>query len=71
MDRERKIEVEEVENVPAPPKARVSDVVENFERKRDYLEGFLSQKPAEPTAIEPGADLYEAVIEALKDISGS
>ena len=65
MDRERKIEVEEVEGVMPPPKARVSDTVETFERKRDYLEGFLSQKPAEPG----GADtLYEAVIEALKDI---
>ena len=66
MDRERKIEIEEVEGVPPPPKARVSDVVETFERKRDYLEGFLAQKPAEPAGAEP--DLYEAVIEALKDI---
>ena len=68
MDRERKIEVEEVEGVTPPPKARVSDTVETFERKRDYLEGFLSQKPAEPGGAEPGGDLYEAVIEALKDI---
>jgi FeS assembly SUF system protein len=78
MDRERRIEVEEVEGVPSPPKGRVSDapvsdapvsgVVETFARKRDYLEGFLSQKPAEPTTAEPGADLYEAVIAALKDI---
>ena len=68
MDRERKIEIEEVEGVPPPPKARVSDVVDTFERKRDYLEGFLSQKPADPGGTEPGGDLYEAVIEALKDI---
>jgi FeS assembly SUF system protein len=74
MDRERKIEVEEVEGVAPPPKARVSDLAETpsaadtFARKRDYLEGFLSQKPAEPPGAEPGADLYEAVIEALKDI---
>jgi FeS assembly SUF system protein len=74
MDRERRIEVEEVEGVAPPPKARVSDVAETpsaadtFARKRDYLEGFLSQKPAEPTGAEPGGDLYEAVIEALKDI---
>ena len=68
MNEERKIEVEEVEGVPPPPKARVSDVVENFERKRDYLEGFLSQKPAEPPGAASGGDLYEAVIEALKDI---
>jgi FeS assembly SUF system protein len=68
MDRERKIEIEEVEGVTPPAKARVSDVVENFERKRDYLEGFLSQKPAEPASAGTGGDLYEAVIEALKDI---
>lgn len=74
MNEERKIEVEEVEGVAPPPKARVSDaaetpgVAESFARKRDYLEGFLSQKPAELSGIEPGGDLYEAVIEALKDI---
>jgi FeS assembly SUF system protein len=67
LNEERKIEVEEVEGVTPPPKARVSDL-ETFERKRDYLEGFLSQKPAEPAGAAPGTDLYEAVIEALKDI---
>ena len=62
MNEERRIEVEEVDAVQSPPKARVGD---SFERKRDYLEGFLAQqKPAEPAS----ADLYEAVIEALKDI---
>jgi FeS assembly SUF system protein len=61
VNEERRIEVEEVEGVDPPPKARVSD---SFERKRDYLEGFLAQqKPA-----EPAGDLYEAVIDALKDI---
>jgi FeS assembly SUF system protein len=74
MDRERRIEIEEVEGVMPPPKARVSDLAEapgvadSFARKRDYLEGFLSQKPAEPSEAESGGDLYEAVIEALKDI---
>ena len=74
MNKERKIEVEEVEGVAPPPKARVSDAAvgesaaETLARKRDYLEGFLSQKPAEPSETEPGTDLYEAVIEALKDI---
>ncbi len=72
MDRERKIEVEEVEGVTPPPKRRVSDApeapAETLARKRDYLEGFLSQKPVEPGDAEPGGDLYEAVIEALKDI---
>ena len=66
MNEERRIEVEEVDGVPSPPKARVADA---FERKRDYLEGFLAQqKPAEPPAGDPGGHLHEAVIEALKDI---
>ena len=65
MNEERKIEVEEVEEAVKPPKARVS---ETFERKRDYLAGFLAQKADEPAPVEPGGDLYEAVIEALKDI---
>jgi FeS assembly SUF system protein len=72
MNEQRKIEIEEVTEVAPPPKARVSDVAgsvgETFERKKDYLAGFLSQKPAETTPIEPGGDLYEAVIEALKEI---
>ena len=65
MNEERKIEVEEVDGVAPPPKGRVSDV---FKRKRDYLEGFLKARPAEAGAEAPGGDLYEAVIEALKDI---
>jgi FeS assembly SUF system protein len=67
MNQERKIEIEEVTEAPKPPKARVSDT---FERKRDYLTGFLAQepKPAEPAAVEPGGDLYEAVLDALKEI---
>lgn len=65
MSEERRIEVEEVAGVTPPPKARVGDAAGTFERRRDYLEGFLAQqKPAEPA----GGDLYEAVIEALKDI---
>ncbi|HEX8365468.1 MAG TPA: SUF system Fe-S cluster assembly protein [Allosphingosinicella sp.] len=76
MNEERKIEIEEVEAVPPPPKARVDDASpdaeaarETFERKRDYLEGFLAQKPAPGSSeVDPGGDLYEAVIEALKDI---
>ena len=69
MNEERKIATEEVDGVTPPPKARVSDVVETFERKKDYLEGFLSRKPAAaPTGTEPGGDLYESVIDALKEI---
>ena len=65
MNQERKIETEEVTEVPTPPRARVS---ETLERKRDYLEGFLEEQPKEPAPVEPGGDLYEAVIEALKEI---
>jgi FeS assembly SUF system protein len=70
VNEERKIEVEEVEGVAPPPKARVEDARATLERKRDYLEGFLSKPPrsAEPAPAEPGGDLYEAVIAALKDI---
>jgi FeS assembly SUF system protein len=71
MEQERKIEVEEVGEAPKPPKARVGDAPSGFERKRDYLEGFLAGQPSpEPGASEslPRGDLYEAVIEALKEI---
>ena len=37
-------------------------------RKKDYLEGFLAQKPAEASPGEPGGALYERVIDALKEI---
>ncbi len=69
MSEEQKILVEEVDSVPAPPKARVEDVespAEKLERKKDYLEGFLAQKP-EPVA-EGDEALQDAVIEALKEI---
>lgn len=70
MNEQRRIETEEVEGVTPPPKARVADARDAFERKRDYLEGFLAQPPRadEPAQATPGGDLYEGVIEALKDI---
>ncbi|HLZ77855.1 MAG TPA: SUF system Fe-S cluster assembly protein [Sphingomonas sp.] len=67
-----------VEEAPASPekpeRPRLTDANvrpterETFERKKDYLEGFLAQKPAEIGAGEPGGELYEAVIDALKEI---
>ena len=67
MNEERKIEIEELsEAPPAPPKARVEDAVEEG-RSRDYLAGFLAPQPAQP-AGEVGGDLYERVIDALKEI---
>jgi FeS assembly SUF system protein len=68
---EKTFAIEEVEGVSAPPRARVDDVespAEKLERKRDYLEGFLQEKPAGIDAGEPGGELYEAVIAALREI---
>ena len=68
MNEQSRIKVEEVDAVEAPPKARVEDARESFERKKDYLAGFLSEKPAEPSVGEPGGELYDSVIAALKEI---
>ena len=68
---DKRFTVEDVDGVETPPRARVEDAesaAEKLERKRDYLEGFLAQKPAEVAAGEPGGALYERVIEALKEI---
>ena len=66
------IRIEEVDSVEKPPRARVENAVETpgetLARKKDYLEGFLAQKPAAPPPGEPDGDLYEAVIAALKEI---
>ena len=72
MSDEPKFAVEEVESVPTPPRARVDDSAETpadkLERKKDYLEGFLAEKPKILPSAEPGGDLYEGVIAALKEI---
>jgi FeS assembly SUF system protein len=69
MNEQGRISVEEVDAVAPPPKARVEpSVAEGFERKKDYLAGFLSEKPPQLSGEEPGGALYEAVIEALKEI---
>ena len=65
MNEEKKIEVEEVDAVETPPRARLSPEVE---RKRDYLTGFLNETKPEPDPTAPGGDLQLAVIEALKSI---
>lgn len=76
---EPRFTVEEVEDVAAPRRARVEDIpeppetptetpAEKLERKRDYLEGFLAEKPQGVSAGEPGGETYEAVIDALREI---
>ncbi len=66
------IKIEEVDSVAAPPKVRVETLAETtsekMDRKKDYLEGFLAQKPVAVAGGEVGGDLYEAVIAALKEI---
>lgn len=64
-----RIDIEEVDSVVPPARARVEDSVgETFERKRDYLAGFLAQKPEGVAPGEPGSALYDAIIAALKEI---
>ena len=68
---QRKFTVEEVDAVAPPPRARVDESespADKLERKRDYLEGFLAEKPAGLVGHEPGGDLYEGVVAALKEI---
>ena len=65
------VRIEEVEAVEPPPRARVdADETpgEKLSRKRDYLDGFLSQQPPEVAAGEPGGALHDAVVDALKEI---
>lgn len=68
---EPKFTVEEVDSVASPPRAKVEQAeapADKLERKRDYLAGFLAEKPVSPDPTAPGGDLYENVIAALKDI---
>jgi FeS assembly SUF system protein len=65
MNEERKIETEEVEAVTPPPRARVTP---EFERKRDYLAGFLAGEKEEVPAAGAGSDLQAAVVDALKSV---
>ena len=67
MNEERKIEVEEVESVAQPPRARVTP---GFERKRDYLAGFLAgETEQKPSSADTGSDeLKERIVETLKSI---
>ena len=71
MNEHKSFRVEEVDGVEAPPRARVEDTetpAEKLERKRDYLEGFLAQKPQGDNPTAPGGALYESVVDALREI---
>ena len=63
-----KFQVEQVDAVTPPPKARVEAVQETFERKKDYLAGFLAQKPVADPVAGNGGVLQAAIVEALKEI---
>ena len=65
MNEERRIETEEVTGVPTPPRARVTP---EFERKRDYLAGFLSGEKEEAPTGGAGSDLQASVVDTLKSI---
>ena len=65
MNEERRIETEEVAAATPPPRGRVS---ETFERKRDYLAGFLAGEKAEEPSGGAGSDLQASVVEVLKSI---
>ena len=67
--------VEEVDGVETPPRARVDQALDDAEspaeklgRKKDYIEGFLAQKPQSADPAAPGGALYESVIDALREI---
>jgi FeS assembly SUF system protein len=66
MNQERKIETEEVTGVTPPPRARVTP---EFERKRDYLAGFLAgETETQPGGESTNEELRDSVIEALKSV---
>lgn len=61
------LKIEEVDAVAPPPKARV-EITTHVPHKPDYLEGFLAEKPKAVAGGEPRGDIYEGVIDALKEI---
>ena len=65
MNEERKIETEEVSAVNPPARARVTP---EFERKKDYLAGFLAGETPEQPKGGAGSDLQAAVVEVLKSV---
>ena len=71
MNEHKSFQVEEVDGVEPPSRARVDDAetaAEKLGRKRDYLEGFLAQQPQGDNPTAPGGALYESVVDALREI---
>lgn len=65
----KKIDIEEVNEVEKPARARVGETpMETMERKKDYLEGFLSKASETPAPSGNADDVKEAIVEALKSI---
>lgn len=69
----RKARVSDALDIAASTATSVGDTEQGADpaqtpRRRDYLDGFLAQTPTAPGAGEPGGALYEAVIDALKEI---
>jgi len=56
-----------VDDIPEPA-AEAAPVEATGERKRDYLSGFLAEKPQGVNPGEPGGEIYEGVVAALRDI---
>jgi FeS assembly SUF system protein len=57
-----------IEEVNTPPERPERPRAGDAERAPDYLDGFLAQTPLPLAPGEPGHPLYDAVIDALKDI---
>ncbi|NNC48864.1 MAG: SUF system Fe-S cluster assembly protein [Sphingomonas sp.] len=69
MNEERKIDVEKVDAVEKPPRARVAETpMETMERKRDYLEGFLTKTTETPAPSGDADEVKEAIVAALQTI---
>lgn len=77
MEHEREIRAEEVEGVEAPRRARVDEApataeaetaADKLARKRDYLDGFLKEAPEGVAPGDPGGEIYESVIAAIREI---
>ena len=69
MNKERRIEIEEVDSVTPAPRARVPESAsEKLGRKRDYLAGFLAGETESPPAAADNEELKDRVVEALKSI---